>query len=100
MAVESQTVERTAVQPPVDPDAQAGARWGQPACFDQASRPRASDEPVGFTVDWVDTYRVFKGTETHREYSRVARRRDRARGHPERHLLLAAAGRSGATSAA
>ena len=72
MAVESQTVDRTPVEPLVDPDAQAGARWGQPAIFDQASRPRASDEPVGFTVDWVDTYRVFKGTETHREYSRVA----------------------------
>ncbi len=72
VAVESQTVDRTAIQPPIGPEAQAGARWGQPAVFDQASRPRASDEPVGFTVDWVDTYRVFKGSETHREYSRVA----------------------------
>lgn len=71
VAVESQTVERTAMRAPVDPSAQAGARWGRPASFDQASRPRPSDEPIGFTVDWVDTYRVFKGSETHREYSRV-----------------------------
>jgi hypothetical protein len=71
VAVESQTVERTPVEL-VELGTQAGARWGRPASFDQASRPRPSSETVGFTVDWIDTYRVFKGTETHREYSRVA----------------------------
>jgi hypothetical protein len=69
--VQSQPLERRPPQLAVDAEPEAGARWGRPASFDQASRPRADDEAVGFTADWIDTTRVFKGVETHREYSRV-----------------------------
>jgi hypothetical protein len=69
VAAESQTVQRTAVEPSVDPVAQAGARWGRPAAFDIAARARASDASAGFSVSWIDNARVFKGTESHREYN-------------------------------
>ena len=71
VAVESQPVRRAAVQP-VAPDPGAGARWGRPATFDVASRARASDEPLGFSVSWIDNYRLFRGVESRREYDRAA----------------------------
>jgi hypothetical protein len=71
VTVESQTVERTPVQTRVDQDGQAGARWGQPANFDIASRDRPSDTPAGFSASWIDNARVFKGIESHREYNRA-----------------------------
>ena len=69
VAVESQTVQRTPVQPPADREPEAGARWGRPANFDHASRDRASDKPAGFSASWIDNARVFEGTESHREYN-------------------------------
>ncbi len=71
VAVESQPAQRAAVGPAA-PDRQAGAHWGRPATFDVASRNRPSDEPAGFSASWIDTYRLFRGIETHREYDRAA----------------------------
>jgi hypothetical protein len=69
VAVESQSAVRATAQaaPAADP---TGVRWGRPATFDIASRNRAPDEPAGFSVSWIDTYRVFRGDESHREYAR------------------------------
>ncbi len=71
VAVESQPVQRAAVQAPGAPDPEAGARWGRPATFDVASRNRASAEPAGFSASWIDNYRLFRGVESHREYDRA-----------------------------
>ncbi len=68
VAVQSQPYQRRPVEAAVVLP-EAGARWGRPATFDQASRPQPSDEPTGFTAEWIDTYRLFKGVESHREYS-------------------------------
>ena len=98
--VQSQLTERRQPQLVVDAEPEAGTRWGRPAAFDQASRPRPSDEPAGFTAEWIDTYRVFKGIETHREYSRAPAGDTESPRASGASRSTAAPGRSAATPAA
>lgn len=77
IAVESVTEERPPRQPP-PPVPEAGARWGRPATFEIGSAPQPDPAGASLTVGWLHRTRVFKGVESHRQYSRVAARSDQA----------------------